>query len=437
MAPANVQSEKNRIVSTARPQLRAILLKAAPALATQARRTSQRLAAFAELLATFARGHSDFRSDGGYVQRLALDGKVRSQPLWSEVEIEWDRAGRALRTLGEELAGVIAIMDHARWDEDERTVSLVAECRVVAGDLDELARRLDEIVLAPRGSRRDAVAWMEVGDNAEVVTLAQAPITVQEMVEQGLVLARRSAIFTGATLRTGSGFNYLRERLGLWDVKVSTVESPFDYKRNVLLYMPSDMPLPNDGRYQQFVEQAVADAAAACQGRTLALFTSYQQVRATADAIRTPLERLGVTVLQHGQSSRSRLLREFRASEQAVLLGTRSFWEGVDLPGDEVRCLLIARLPFAVPSDPIVAARSGEFEEPFNDYMVPDAVLRFRQGFGRLIRRAGDRGVVVLLDSRVWRKQYGQAFLDALPDCTTRRAPLSNLASAVEKWFNL
>ncbi|MCB0138035.1 MAG: hypothetical protein KDD75_23225, partial [Caldilineaceae bacterium] len=106
------------------------LLEAAPALATQARRTSQRLAAFAELLATFARGHSDFRSDGGYVQRLALDGKVRSQPLWSEVEIEWDRAGRALRTLGEELAGVIAIMDHARWDEDERTVSLVAECRV-------------------------------------------------------------------------------------------------------------------------------------------------------------------------------------------------------------------------------------------------------------------------------------------------------------------
>ena len=184
------------------------------------------------------------------------------------------------------------------------------------------------------------------------------------------------------------------------------------------------------------MEQAVADAALACQGRTLALFTSYQQVRATADAIRAPLERVGVTVLQHGQSSRSRLLREFRANEQAVLLGTRSFWEGIDLPGDEVRCLLIVRLPFAVPSDPLVAARSAEFEDAFNDYTVPDAVLRFRQGFGRLIRRAGDRGVVVLLDSRVWRKQYGQAFLDALPDCTTRRAPLSNLASAVEKWFN-
>src|SRR5690606_33018616 len=169
------------------------LLEAAPALATQARRTGQRLAAFAELLGDFARSHSEFRSDGGYVQRLALDGKVRSQPLWSEVEIEWDHGGRALRALVEDLSGAIAAMERARWDEDERNVSLVAECRVVAGDLAELARRLDEIVLAPRGSRRDAVAWMEVADNGAVVTLAQAPISVQEMVEQGLVLARRSA----------------------------------------------------------------------------------------------------------------------------------------------------------------------------------------------------------------------------------------------------
>jgi len=412
------------------------LREAVPALAAQARRTSQRLAAFAELLSNFARTHSELRSDGAYVQRLALDSKVRSQPLWSEIEIKWDHAGRTLRALVEDLASIVVSMERARWDEDERTISLVAECRVVAGALDELSRRLDEIVLAPHGSRREMVTWMETGENAEIVTLALAPISVQNLVEQGLVLARRSAIFTGATLRTSSGFTYLRERLGLWDVKTATMESPFDYRRNVLLYMPGDMPQPNDGRYQQFVEQAVEQAALACQGRTLALFTSFQQARTTAEAVRTSLERMGVAVLQHGQSSRSRLLREFRANEQAVLLGTRSFWEGVDLPGDELRCLLIARLPFAVPSEPIVAARSAEFEDPFNDYTVPDAVLRFRQGFGRLIRRADDRGVVVLLDSRVWRKQYGQAFLDALPECTARRAPLSNLASAVEKWFN-
>ena len=158
-------------------------------------------------------------------------------------------------------------------------------------------------------------------------------------------------------------------------------------------------------------------------------------MRTTADAIHDRLERAGVKLLQHGQGSRHRLLRDFRAAPHAVLLGTRTFWEGVDLPGDELQCLLIARLPFAVPDDPLVAARSAEFEEPFYDYTVPDAVLRFRQGFGRLIRRTTDRGVVVILDSRVWRKEYGTAFVEALPECTVSRVPLRKLGVAVYDWI--
>ncbi|HAJ35283.1 MAG TPA: DNA polymerase III subunit epsilon [Chloroflexi bacterium] len=406
-----------------------------PEMAVQARRSEQRLHEFADLLAAFARSHEQARADAGYSQRLSLDSGARSQPMWSRVEVEWDDASRSLHALIAHLNDIATQMEHAQWREDEQTLQLVHEWRNVVEQLMELTRRLDEIILAPHGMDHRQVAWLEIGGETDDVTVAMAPLSVQAVVEDGLVRHRRSAIFTGATLRTGANFSYLRDRLGLWDVKVTTVDSPFDYKRNVLLYLPTDMPLPNDGRYQQAVEQAVLATATACQGRTLALFTSYQQVRATADAIRTPLERLGVALLQHGQGGRSRLLREFRASEQAILLGTRSFWEGVDLPGDEVRCLLIARLPFAVPGDPLVAARSAEFEDAFNEYMVPDAVLRFRQGFGRLIRRAGDRGVVVLLDSRVWRKAYGQTFLEALPECTVRRAPLSNLAEAVGKWF--
>jgi DNA polymerase-3 subunit epsilon/ATP-dependent DNA helicase DinG len=118
-----------------------------------------------------------------------------------------------------------------------------------------------------------------------------------------------------------------------------------------------------------------------------------------------------------------------------VLLGTRSFWEGIDLPGDELRCLLIVRLPFAVPSDPLVAARTADLDNAFREYTLPDAILRFRQGFGRLIRRADDRGIVVLLDSRVWRKEYGQAFLESLPHCTVRHAPLANLSDEIERWL--
>ncbi|MCB0080389.1 MAG: hypothetical protein KDE47_05645, partial [Caldilineaceae bacterium] len=207
------------------------------------------------------------------------------------------------------------------------------------------------------------------------------------------------------------------------------------YEKNTLLYMPSDLPEPNHPHYQRAVEQAIIATATATEGRTMALFTSYAQLRTTADAIRAPLDRRGITVLQHGVSSRRRLLREYRATEKAVLLGTRTFWEGIDLPGDELLSLLIVRLPFAPPGDPLVAARCAELDNAFNEYTLPDAILRFRQGFGRLIRRTDDRGVVVLLDSRIWQKRYGQSFLDAIPRCTEKRAPLSNLREEIELWM--
>ncbi len=140
-------------------------------------------------------------------------------------------------------------------------------------------------------------------------------------------------------------------------------------------------------------------------------------------------------MLQHGSASRRRLLREYRQTERAVLLGTRSFWEGVDLPGEELQCLLIVRLPFAVPSDPLVAARTADLENAFRDYTLPDAIIRFRQGFGRLIRRSTDRGIIVILDSRIWRKEYGNAFLESLPQCTTRLAPLTNLSEEISHWL--
>ncbi|MCS6827965.1 MAG: exonuclease domain-containing protein [Caldilinea sp.] len=409
-----------------------------PAVAASAQAGERRLHEFVSTLAAFARMHKQVRSDVGYAQRLALDGRVRSQPMWSRVEIECDSLIHVLRRLVNALSAVADMLDAAQWRQSEGAYQRCADWRNLTDLLTELVKRLDELVLAPRGSEGNRVAWLEVSpEEKDDVVIAAAPRTVNDVIEKGMVHRCKSIVFTGATLRIGANFAYLRERLGLWDVKVASVDSPFDYRRSVLLYLPTDMPPPDDLRYQNMVEQAVMTAAISCRGRTLALFTSHQQVRVTAEAIRAALERLGIAVLQHGQGSRSRLLREFRMADQALLLGTRSFWEGVDLPGDEVRCLLIARLPFAVPGDPMVAARGADFEDPFNDYMVPDAVLRFRQGFGRLIRRAGDRGVVVLLDSRIWRKAYGQTFLDSLPECTLRRAPLSNLAGAIETWFNL
>ena len=184
--------------------------------------------------------------------------------------------------------------------------------------------------------------------------------------------------------------------------------SPFDYLNSTLLYLPTDIPEPGKPFYQKMVEKTLIDLCRATEGQALLLFTSYSQLYATYRAIGRELEKEGIVV--YGQSldgSRRQILEGFRATPKAVLMGTRSFWEGVDVVGPALSCLVIARLPFSVPSDPVFAARAETFEDPFSQYAVPETILRFRQGFGRLIRSKDDRGVVVVLDKRVTSKFYG------------------------------
>jgi ATP-dependent DNA helicase DinG len=403
----------------------------------QVHEATSSLRSFAQLVLSFAQNQDSIRHDFTYSQRIGLDDTVRTQPAWTELEIQWDVTGQSVRSAIRTMTALSQHLQERQWWAEEPYAALLQDLQGVIEYLTTLANWLDRIVLESSGSAgNDVVTWLEVNDGVTEACLVAAPLYVNETLESQLVHRKRTAIFTGATLRTGSGFSFIRDRLGLWDVTASTVESPFDYRQCTLLYLPSDMPEPNHNSFQQAVEQAIIKAAVASSGATLALFTNYSQLRATAESIRAPLDRLGITVLQHGTSSRQRLLREYREAEKAVLLGTRSFWEGIDFPGDELRCLLIVRLPFAVPSDPLVAARTAELDNAFRDYTLPDAILRFRQGFGRLIRRATDRGVVVVLDSRIWRKEYGHSFLESLPECTTRLAPLANLEAEIGGWLN-
>lgn len=417
-------------------RLRAAQVEARAAdVSSVAELASNRFRAFLDHLLAFGQQQAEPR-DGNYVSRIALDSKVRSQPMWSEVEIDWEQAAEPLDTLLGRLETLVDAVRAERWGDGEPTATLFNELQGAYARLSELAAQMVQMIDAPGGSSQiNRVTWLEIGEQRSPAALASAPLHVSDILQRDLLFQRRSAVFTGATLRTGANFRFIRERLGLWDVSAAIVDSPFDYKRSTLLYMPSDLPPVNQPAWQQGVERAIIEAADACAGRTLVLFTSNAHLRSTADGVRGHLERLGISVLQQGATSRQRLLRDYRTAERAVLLGTRSFWEGIDLPGDELRCLVIAKLPFAVPNDPLVAARSAECDDSFSDFMLPDAILRFRQGFGRLIRRASDRGVVVLLDNRIWKRDYGQAFLDALPPCTTRRAPLSLLASEVRSWL--
>ncbi|MEZ4611678.1 MAG: helicase C-terminal domain-containing protein [Caldilineaceae bacterium] len=310
----------------------------------------------------------------------------------------------------------------------------------LAESLGELHGHTCAIINGPaRGEQVRQVAWLEYTPNAgqeSQTLLAAAPLYVGDVIGGRWCSGCAPCVLTGATLRSGADFRYIRERLGLWDAHADALPSPFDYRTSTLIYMPDDLPQPKSSQLPTRRRRGHHRRGDGC-GR--AHHGALHLVRAPARHGRkasAPLDRQGITVLQHGSSSRRRLLREYRATEQAVLLGTRSFWEGIDLPGEQLSVLVIVKLPFAVPSDPLVAARSAEFENSFMEYTLPDAILRFRQGFGRLIRRASDRGVVLLLDSRIWQKRYGQAFLEALPACTVRRASMANLGEEVDLWLN-
>ncbi len=430
---------------------------------------------FFDLLLDFALRHVDGRPEArrssdagsGFPQTLALDNRMRAQPEWSEIEIQWDEVSERLNQVLERLTELAALLEDpfgrqddgsssnsgvaAPFEAEHETRSHFAELfHLVQSGLIDLVQVADDVILRPLHLEKSSVAWLELADDrpsaataaarprrgSKSVMLRSAPIQVGEKLAADLFAPRRAVVLTGATLQAGDGFNFLRDRLGCWDAGGAVIGSPFDYKRNALLYTPSDMPTPDHNGYQRSLEQAIQQAALAAEGRTLVLFTSHSHLRTTAEAVRAPLAAAGLTVLRQGEGSRRRNLSDFRANPSSLLLGTSSYWEGIDLPGEQLVCLLIARLPFAVPTDPLYAARSRLYEDPFYDYSVPEAVIRLRQGFGRLIRTATDRGVVVLLDSRLWQRSYGDFFLDALPDCTTRHSSLSHLGEAVREWLH-
>jgi DNA polymerase-3 subunit epsilon/ATP-dependent DNA helicase DinG len=250
---------------------------------------------------------------------------------------------------------------------------------------------------------------------------------------------KSSIILTSATLTANGEFDYLRNRLNADEADELIVGSPFDFENAAMLYVPNDIPEPSQtSAYQRMVENTLVHLSKATGGRLLALFTSYAQLKRTSKSISSRLADADIQVYEQGEgASANMLLESFRDTERAVLLGTRAFWEGVDIPGDALSVLVIVKLPFAVPSDPIVAARSETFDDPFSEYSIPEAILTFRQGFGRLIRTQFDRGIVVVLDRRILSKKYGRFFIESLPTCKLVSGPIVELPKKAARWLNV
>lgn len=377
----------------------------------------------------------DYRQEGGqYDQRLRLTSGLRVQPSWDGVEITWDNLSLPLLELGkglEELAGGLEeLTDYEIPDVEDLLQELLGYCHWVG----ELWEQMNALIAEPS---LKGIYWLTVSARNNSLSLHAAPLHVGELVQEHLFMPKECVVLTSATLCTNGDFSYLRERLNAWEALELNVGSPFDYANSTLLYLPTDIPEPGKPYYQRTVEKALDELCRATKGRALVLFTSYSQLRRTYQGIVHPLEEDGIVVYAQGMgTSRKQLLENFKTTDKAVLLGTSSFWEGVDVVGEALSCLAIARLPFSVPTDPIFAARSEAYINPFGEYAVPQAVLRLRQGFGRLIRTKTDRGVVVLLDKRLLTKFYGQAFLDSLPDCAVKRGPLGELPDLAARWID-
>ena len=377
-----------------------------------------------------------------YSARVLVTGGLRVQPGWDQVEAAWEIVSQRLHTVVEGLRRLATNLDDIREtfelpDSDD----LAIRTKTLSRQLAETRQRVDELVFRPSD---EMIYWVELPAEGGRISLHAAPLHVGPLVEEHLFHKKKSVILTSATLQTSSpgssghaGFDYFRERLHAWEADELAVGSPFDYETSTLLYLPTDMPEPREPGYQRLIESSLVSLARALHGRMLVLFTSYSQLRQTTAAVRGQLIDAGITVFQQGGGlSRQQILENFRDAETAILLGTRSFWEGVDIPGPALSCVVIVKLPFDVPSDPIFAARQESFDNPFYDYAVPEAVLRFRQGFGRLIRSQSDRGAVVCLDKRILTKAYGRFFIEALPGCTVQRDLLANMAKSAAAWVN-
>lgn len=377
---------------------------------------------------------------GGGERTRRVTSATRALASWEAVDAGWDRLLGSLKDAEKELRWFLTAVDAI----DDVAVADLAEAgerqELLLGDLQSTIRFGTEMaarfVSAFDTPESDRVYWLERVGAAERLVFRSAPLDVSGLLQEKLFKRPRTTVLTSATLAIDGTCDYVAGRLGIPDAQSLIVPSPFDYRRSVLLYLADDIPDPTSYAYRDALEQTLIETIDATRGKALVLFTSHALLADMARAITGPLLDRGVVVLaQRRDGSPQQLTERLRRERHVAVLGTSSFWEGVDVAGEALSLLLITRLPFSVPTDPIIAARSEAFEDAFAGYAVPQAVLRFKQGFGRLIRSSNDRGVCAVLDRRILTKRYGATFLQSLPECTVEVGSARELPRAAREWI--
>ncbi|MGE5586963.1 MAG: ATP-dependent DNA helicase [Clostridia bacterium] len=376
----------------------------------------------------------------GRQRAVRLSGQLTEGPLWEEDVVPGAqrvivRAGEVARNLASVLDSLADLGD----DVDERLQGTMADVQGVAARISSEAAGLDFVM---RGADEAYVYWAEMTPHD--MALVATPLDVGPILGERLFSQVESAVFTSATMTVRGEFGFFRKEVGLTHLDEPPMElvfdSPFDFSKQALLAVPCDLPQPQDPEFQGAAARAIMDIVMASKGRAFVLFTSVEMLHDTHEMLRGRLEGSGIPVFRQGDMSRHLMLAHFR-QKPGVLLGADSFWQGVDVPGEALSCVILVKLPFQVPTSPIVEAKVEAAEKEggsgFYSYALPSAVVRFRQGFGRLIRSCEDRGVVVVLDRRLVEKPYGRIFLSSLPagvECFT--GTTAEVVSAVRAWLD-
>lgn len=392
-------------------------------------------------VALYAKGSSK-KSNQRFMKRVSHDESARE---WKSAVASAERGHFIIKDLHESLCKWVDFVKHQQVTLDNQQKVTMNEVLSFLDDLEEVRNHLRNLIINPLPLH---VTWIEMDGRAaqNITTLYSQPVSISLFLKEHFFDKKKSAVLTSATMTVNQSFDFVLDSLGLEKENCDTlfIPSPFLYEEQVQVFIPNDLPEINKAPVSDYVAaitEHIISIAEATKGRMLILFTSYDMLKKTYDLIKESGLLDDYILFAQGISSgsRSRLTRNFQRFEKSILLGTSSFWEGIDIPGEALSCLVIVRLPFTPPDDPIAEAK-GEIikatgANPFSKHSLPEAVLRFKQGFGRLIRKKTDRGFVIIFDRRIVTTTYGKAFLKSIPTVPVKTLDINEMITIIDEWL--
>ena len=352
---------------------------------------------------------------------------------------------KLLQDLTISILSLVRLLDKIleQLDDKDYEIDYVYEARLVVKRLKNIADICSRFLHFTEHA--EEIFWIEKikgYDGSYFARYIITPLDIAPLMQEAVIDPYPTVVFTSATLTINNKFSYWKSRLGLCyeDEYIEKIySSPFNYKDNVMVFIPKDAPLPGEENYQEYSEDFISKVLEVSEGRALVLFTSYRMLNETFESVEPYLINHGIHTFRQGEDERSRLLAKFKKDCSSVLFATDSFWEGVDSPGETLEVLILCRLPFRVPTEPVLKARAKSVTDkggnPFMELSLPDAIMKFRQGFGRLIRKTNDRGIVIILDARVIKKFYGRFFLSSIPATNIKISDAENLLRSIEDFI--